>query len=91
MDMIKRTLVSVIKKKQKKGFANLIYGPRRVGKTVLLQQLTKSVPKSKMVWLNGDTREAQDALSNYSETALSKLVGSADKNWHPRPTWSKAH
>lgn len=72
--MIPRTLCQTVKKGLKPGFINLIYGPRRVGKTVLLQQITQSTPKSAIVWFNGDTQEARDVLSNTSETALSKLV-----------------
>lgn len=72
--MIPRTLCQTVKKNLKPCFINLIYGPRRVGKTVLLQQLTQSAPKSTIVWFNGDTQEARDVLSNTSETALSKLI-----------------
>lgn len=72
--MIPRTLCQTVKKNLKPGFISLIYGPRRVGKTVLLQQLTQSTPKSTVVWFNGDTQEARDVLSNTSETALSKLI-----------------
>lgn len=72
--MIPRTLASTIKKNQKNGFINLIYGPRRVGKTVLLRQLTQSIPKPNIIWFNGDTQETREALSKTSELALSKLV-----------------
>jgi len=72
--MIPRTLCQTIKKGLKTGFINLIYGPRRVGKTVLLQQLTTSIPKSNIVWFNGDTQETRNLLNQTSEVALSKLV-----------------
>lgn len=77
MDMIPRTLAITIKKNQKKGFINLIYGPRRVGKTILLEQLTASTPKNKIIWFNGDTQEAQEALNDTSQVKLSKLVKGA--------------
>lgn len=72
--MILRSLVKTINKNQKPGFINLIYGPRQVGKTVLLHQLTEEIEDKDMVWLNGDTREAQEALSQTSEITLSRLV-----------------
>lgn len=76
MDMITRTLIKTIKKHQKKGFINLIYGPRRVGKTVLLHQLTaSSLSKKQTIWFNGDTREARESLSDTSEIHLKKLAG----------------
>jgi predicted AAA+ superfamily ATPase len=72
--MIPRILCQTIKKGLKPGFINLIYGPRRVGKTVLLQQLTASIPQSNIVWFNGDTQETRHLLNQTSEVALSKLV-----------------
>lgn len=74
MDMIPRILVKTIRKNQKNGFINLIYGPRRVGKTVLLKQLTEKILSRNLVWFNGDTRETQEVLSNTSQVHLSKLV-----------------
>ena len=72
--MIPRNLCQTVEKNLKPGFINLIYGPRRVGKTVLLQQLTQSTPKETIVWFNGDTQETRDLLSQTSEVALSKLA-----------------
>lgn len=72
--MITRQIEKAIKDSIKPGFINVVYGPRRVGKTVLLQKLTENTPKSKLLFLNGDTQEARDVLSNTSEVALSKLV-----------------
>ena len=72
--MIPRRLAKTIKKNLKSGFINIIYGPRRVGKTVLLHQLTKSIPKKDLIWFNGDTQESRDVLSNASQVSLSKLV-----------------
>lgn len=75
VEMIPRSLAKTVKKNQKPGLINLIYGPRQVGKTVLLHQLTQKTKDKDMIWFNGDTREAQQALSQTSEVALSKLVG----------------
>jgi len=72
--MIPRTLCQTIKQNLKPSFINLIYGPRRVGKTVLLQQLTQSTEKSTVVRFNGDTKETRDLLGNTSEVSLSRLA-----------------
>ncbi len=74
--MIKRIVTNAIVKGQKDGFVNIIYGPRRVGKTVLLQQLMEQlgVKKEKLTWFNGDTEEAREALGTTAETKLSALV-----------------
>jgi len=72
--MIKRTLAPVIVKKMRPGFITIIYGARRVGKTVLLNQIRAFFKKQKILLLNGDTQETRDLLGNTSETALTKLV-----------------
>ncbi len=41
--MIQRTLGKKINKSFKSGFITIIYGPRRVGKTILLKQLTEKL------------------------------------------------
>lgn len=75
--MIPRILTKTIQKAERPGFVTIVYGPRRVGKTVLIQQLTDGVPKKELLWFNGDTQEARDALSTSSQTALSRLVSDA--------------
>jgi len=75
---IPRTLASVVLRHKKKGFANIIYGPRRVGKTVLLWQIAEKLKGSTHLFLNGDTKEARESLGTTSETALTGLVGSKE-------------
>lgn len=74
--MIKRDLVNTIIKHAKSGFITIIYGPRRVGKTVILDQLRleTNLPEAKVLIFNGDTQETRDMLSNTSEVALSRVV-----------------
>lgn len=74
MDMIKRTLLQTIKKFQKNGFINLIYGPRRVGKTTLLKQLIADYEDKSVIWFNGDTQEARQLLSDTRESNLLRAV-----------------
>jgi len=72
MDMINRTLRKTIEINQKSGFINLIYGPRRVGKTTLLHQIIDGLDKT--VWFNGDTEETREVLSSTNSQKLSTLV-----------------
>lgn len=75
--MFTRTLSKVIPKNFKKGFVTIIHGARRVGKTILLDQIKSALPKEeqeKMLTFNGDTKETVDALSTNSEVRLSNLV-----------------
>lgn len=73
MDMIQRTVASTILNSLKPGFINIIYGPRRVGKTVLLKQLADTLGKPG-VWFDGDHQETRDALSSTSPVTLTGLV-----------------
>ena len=72
--MYKRTLSEIIIKSFKEGFVTIIYGARRVGKTVLLGQIRKIIGDSDILSFNGDTSESVDALNTNSEVKLTKLV-----------------
>jgi len=72
--MYKRILKDTIINGFKDGFASIIYGARRVGKTVLLEQIKQSLKEEKVLFFNGDTQEAIDALNTKSEIKLSSLV-----------------
>jgi len=76
--MITRELKQTILAKQKPGFINIIYGQRRVGKTVLLRQIEAEFPQSFCLYLNGDTQEGRDLLSTTSQTKLTQLVKNHD-------------
>ncbi|MEK7645108.1 MAG: ATP-binding protein [Patescibacteria group bacterium] len=80
--MYKRTLLENIVKSQREGFVTLIYGARRVGKTILLQQIRETFRKedgeAKILHFNGDTEESVKALSTNSEVALTQLVKNHD-------------
>lgn len=76
--MTPRTLEDVIFNSRKSGFVNLIYGPRRVGKTVLLEQLCSRESEKRNRWFNGDTQDTRDVLSSTSEVVLSQAVASAE-------------
>lgn len=74
--MYKRTLAKIIPESFRNGFITVIYGARRVGKTILLDQIKASLEKyhEKMLSFNGDTSEAVHALSTNSEIRLTELV-----------------
>lgn len=74
--MIKRILTDVVVNNLKDGFINVIYGPRRVGKTVLLGQIIEKLgmDKERVISFNGDTQETREVLSSTSEVKLSGLV-----------------
>ena len=60
------------------GFATIIYGARRVGKTVLLGQVGETFLNDRKISFNGDTQESVDALNTNSEVKLSALVKNYD-------------
>lgn len=72
--MITRILSKVVIDGCKDGFITVIYGPRRVGKTVLLEQIKAALPYPDILTFNGDTQETRDLLSTTSETKLSSIV-----------------
>lgn len=74
LSMIQRKLRGTIVNNLKPGFINLIYGARRVGKTVLLEQIKQKLNENKILSLNGDTQETRDLLSTTSEVKLSEIV-----------------
>jgi len=76
--MIKRSLADTIKRSQKDGFITVIYGPRRVGKTVLLEQIISESKNLNSITFNGDTQESRDLLSSTSEVRLSSTIEKYD-------------
>ncbi len=76
--MIKRTLLQTILKSEKKGFISVIYGPRRVGKTMLMEQIIDHYKDLKSIIFNGDTQETRTLFSSTSETQLSNAIARYD-------------
>jgi uncharacterized protein len=72
--MINRTLLNTIKQSEREGFINVIYGPRRVGKTILLEQIVRNSENLKSIVFNGDTEETRNLLSSTSEVQLTKAT-----------------
>lgn len=61
---------------QKDHRVTILYGPRQVGKTTLLNTLEPDLPRP-LLKLSGDDHTHQDALSNNSLVALKLLIGNA--------------
>lgn len=72
--LINRSLLETITKSEKNGFISVIYGPRRVGKTILLEQIIQEHKGLKSIVFNGDTEETRNLLSSTSEIQLSRAV-----------------
>lgn len=73
--MVSRSLFPLIEKKLKDQKAILLLGPRQVGKTTLLQELTKN--KRKVVHWNGDEADIREMLRNPSLVRLKNYLGDA--------------
>lgn len=71
--MLKRKLD--ISKELKPGKVLLILGPRRVGKTTLLQEFMRTIPEKDFLFFRGDDLSAQRALESPDSTLLLPLVG----------------
>lgn len=70
--MINREIEAQIKKVLHKGKAILLYGPRQVGKTTLLEKLFHKDKNT--LWLNGDDMDTQSVLNNTSTSKLKNLL-----------------
>ena len=73
--MISRTQEKNIRRWLGKGKAIIVLGPRQVGKTTLVRQITESLGRSTL-WLTGDDPETRSQLDNISLARLQTLIGS---------------
>ncbi|MCL5782179.1 MAG: ATP-binding protein [Patescibacteria group bacterium] len=76
--MYKRILAEIINNGFKSGFVTMVYGARRVGKTVLLGQIQELLGNGSILSLNGDTAESVNALNTNSEIKLTELVKNSE-------------
>lgn len=75
---IQRLLQKNIEKWLFKGKIIVIYGPRRVGKTTLVQHILESHSEKKTLFLNGDDPDVRLALTDKPGTELKRYLGSAE-------------
>ncbi|MBC6111464.1 ATP-binding protein [Pedobacter fastidiosus] len=74
--MISRAISNSIEKHLKDEKAIILLGPRQVGKSTLLQQLSSKF-EAPIIWWNGDDADIRTILSNTTSTALRSLLGKA--------------
>lgn len=72
--MITRKLQPVLEKRLGEHKAILLLGPRQVGKTTLVKQLT-GLTNGKVLWFNGDEADVREMLKQTTSTRLKALVG----------------
>ncbi len=70
--MIKREWQEKLEKKLFKGKAILIFGPRQVGKSTLVETLLEG---KEYLYLNGDDADIRENLSNTTSTGLKAIAG----------------
>lgn len=74
--IIDRLALKMLKEKLQANKTLLLFGPRRVGKTTLLEQfINSSTDKKAIKFVNGETRIVQEALSSQSIESLRSFVG----------------
>jgi len=74
--VIRRTIQDAIEKILFQGKAIIIYGPRQVGKTTLLESIRRGF-KGRSVFLNCDEPDIRLGLTDKTSTELKMLVGEA--------------
>lgn len=77
--IIKRNVFDLIKEKLEPGKVLVIYGPRRVGKTFLLEKIgqDKFFNKEKIVLFKGDRKAVQDTFSSGNLNLMKDFIGRA--------------
>jgi predicted AAA+ superfamily ATPase len=73
--MIKRQAIDLLHAKVKPGKVLIVYGPRRVGKTVLLRAYRDTLGEGSYVWINGEDLGQQALLDGRSGREYRRLMG----------------
>lgn len=73
--MIPRTQEQNIRQWLGRGKAIVVLGPRQVGKTTLVRQITQTLSRPSL-WLTGDDPETRSLLDNISLARLQTIIGS---------------
>lgn len=80
--MIERKIKNLILKKLKPGFVVGLFGPRRVGKTVLMHEILKEInisdKRMKVLYVTGDDLDTSEVFSNNRLSVLSNAVAGYD-------------
>ena len=73
--MIKRTIQSQVEADFGKQKIQLLFGPRQIGKTTLIETVYNGFDAQKL-WLNADDADVRELFVNASGTKLKTLFGS---------------
>jgi uncharacterized protein len=52
----------------------ILYGPRQIGKTTLVESLDKILP-APILWLNGDDADVRELFINVNVEILKRIIG----------------
>lgn len=74
---IERLAYARLKQLAAAGFVTIVYGPRRVGKTTLIQQWIGELPERQVMQFTGDSAVDRDRLAFHDQRYLKDLLGSA--------------
>jgi len=75
MEFIKRFAYEKLKASVKPGKVALLYGPRRAGKTTLLEKLVEEQGKKEVLFVSGEDVLVQKSLSSQSIKTLRDFIG----------------
>ncbi len=74
MKVIQRTIRKNLEDHLFKGKVVILYGPRQVGKTTLIQEIRKKYPKDS-IYLNCDEPDIRQALTDVTSTEIHAFIG----------------
>jgi predicted AAA+ superfamily ATPase len=72
-DVIQRTLSNTLRERWTDSKALIVYGPRQVGKTTLIREMTKN---EDFIWLSGDEADVRNMLESPNSVSLKNIIGS---------------
>jgi predicted AAA+ superfamily ATPase len=75
--MIQREISDIIHSRLFQQKAIIIMGPRQVGKTTLIKEITQKINK-KTLWLNGDELEIHQIFENLNSTNFKTIIGNCE-------------
>ena len=75
--MIQREINEIIHSRLFQQKAIIIMGPRQVGKTTLIKEITQKINK-KTLWLNGDELEIHQIFENLNSTNFKTIIGNCE-------------
>jgi uncharacterized protein len=76
--MISRIITKQIINDLKPGHVTVLFGARRTGKTVMMEQIQKMMPDKKILFLHGEDFDVAEALSSQRQEILKNLVSGYD-------------